>query len=143
MPGYPQMARLFPASIIDISPAIAAACAPSASLHKQLATPSRGSPTLQITYVLFAESLCPLYASFMRNLLLFTCKGSEQTRGGSDGKRLCQRLLDACRSFDVTRGASGRGTGVMAAERAQGFCYGHENSCLAKLFLFPRQNLLL
>jgi hypothetical protein len=76
--------------------------------HKQLdATPSRGSPTLQIIYVLFAESLFPLYASFMWNLLLFTCEGSQQTRGGSDGKKLCQRLLDACRSFDVRRGTSG------------------------------------
>jgi hypothetical protein len=67
-------------------------------------------PTLQIIYVLFAESLFPLYASFMWNLLPFTCEGTRQTRGGSDGKRLCQRLLDVCRSFDVRRGASGRGT---------------------------------
>jgi hypothetical protein len=39
----------------------------------------------------------------MRNLLFFTCEGSQQTRGGSAGKSLCQRLLDACRSFDVRR----------------------------------------
>ena len=82
--------------------------------------PKGGLLTLQIIYVFFAKSLFSLYVSFMGNLLLFTCWGSEQTRGGSDGNGVCQRLLDFCRPFDVRRGTSGRGTGVMSAERAQG-----------------------
>jgi len=81
--------------------------------HKELdATPSRGSPTLQIIYVLFAESLFPLYASFMRNLLLFIAEGSHplETQKGDHSmnrKLLLTVLLPACIALQVAVQLSG------------------------------------